>query len=81
MKIPKPNIQSNNGKPVALCNRCFCVMCYVKCNNNDLEKENNCVIVAKRPVGDKFYITAPLGSVPPSYCDICSDLLFKYSLN
>ena len=81
MEIPKPNIKFNGGRPVALCNRCFCMMCYVSCAKKDLDEEGNCVVIERRGIGETDYISTPIGQVPPPYCDTCKDLLFNYSLN
>lgn len=81
MEIPKPIIKFNGGKPVALCNRCFCMMCYVSCREDELDADGNCVVIERRGVGDEDYISTPIGKAPPSYCDKCSKLLFDYSLN
>jgi len=77
MKIPEPIIKFNDGNSIALCNRCFCMMCFVSCKN-DLE---DCVVTEVRALGDMNYISTPIGSSPPPYCDRCSDLLLNYSLN
>ena len=74
MDLPKPIIKYNGGNPVALCNRCFCMMCYVSCAND------NCVVIERRGLGGVDYITTPLGNPPPPYCDECKDL-FNFSLN
>jgi len=81
MEQPKPIIKFNGGNPVALCNRCFCIMCYVSCNEKDLDKEGNCVVIERRYLGDEECIKTPLGEVPPSFCDKCRDLLLNFSLN
>ena len=81
MKLTKPIIKFNGGKPVALCNRCFCMMCYVSCRDEDLDKDGNCVVIERRGTVEGDYISTPIGKNPPSYCDKCSELLFDFSLN
>lgn len=76
----KPIIKFNGGKPVALCNRCFAMMCYVSCSEKDYEIEGNCVVIEVREDKDGDYITTPIGKVPPAYCDKC-DKLLTYSIN
>ena len=78
MEIPKPIIKLNGGNPVAICNRCFCMMCYVSCNKD----RNECIIIDKKfgPDGNP-YSSTPIGQAPPSYCDDCHDLLLNFSLN
>ncbi len=80
MKKPKPLIKFNGGKPVALCNRCFAMMCYVSCTEKDVEEDGNCVVIEVRDNGREDYIKTPIGEVPPSYCDKCK-LLLTYSIN
>lgn len=77
MKMKKPIIKFNGGKPVSLCNRCFVIMCYVKCTDDD-----NCVVIEIRGNGNgkEKYISTPIGEQPPSYCDRCKKLL-SYTLN
>ncbi len=76
MKKPNPLIRFNNGVPIALCNRCFAIMCYVDCYN-DID---NCKVTEIRDLNGVKYITTPIGDTPPSYCDAC-EILFTYSLN
>ena len=71
----KPLIKANNGNPIALCNRCFAMMCFVKC----VELEN-CIVIEVRNNGIEDYITTPIGKEPPAYCSKCEKLL-SYSLN
>ncbi len=78
MKKPTPLIKLNGGKPVALCNRCFAMMCYVKCYG-EIE-EGKCVVIEVRDNGREDYIKTPIGDLPPSYCDKCKFLL-SYSIN
>jgi hypothetical protein len=77
MKKPRPMIKFNGGKPVALCNRCFVIMCYVSCTEDDGE---NCAVIEVNGDGKEDYITTPIGQVPPPYCDKCNKLL-TYSIN
>ena len=76
MKKLNPLIQLNNGDPIALCNRCFAIMCYVNCDKNI----ENCKVTEIRDLNGVKYIKTPIGDTPPSYCDKC-ELLFTYSLN
>lgn len=80
MKKPIPLIKFNDGKPIALCNRCFRILCYVSCLDNDVDDYLNCVVIDKMNDNESDYISTPLGSVPPPYCDTCNQL-FTYSLN
>lgn len=80
MKKVIPIIKFNGGKPVALCNRCFAMMCYVSCTENDYETEGNCVVIDVRGDGNEDFISTPIGKVPPPYCDKCTKLL-TYSIN
>ena len=57
MKLTKPIIKFNGGKPVALCNRCFCMMCYVSCKDEDLDKDGNCVVIERRGTIEGDYIS------------------------
>ena len=76
MKKPNPLIQFNNVEPIALCNRCFAIMCYVDCDND----AENCRVVEIRSLNGVKYTKTSIGSIPPPYCDMC-DLLLSYSLN
>ena len=76
MKKPNPLIQFNNGDPIALCNRCFAIMCYVECDN----KTEDCKVTEIRDLNGVKYTTALIGDTPPLYCDTC-EILFTYSLN
>ena len=72
MEQPKQIIKFNGGKPVALCNRCSHMMCYVSCVEKDLDKEGNCVVIEKRYRGNgEEYIKTLLGQNPPLFCDQC----------
>jgi hypothetical protein len=78
----KPLIKFNNGKPIALCNRCFSIMCFVSCpDGDDLDGDNNCVVIERRGHGDEEFITTPLGEKPPVYCKKCEKFLKGYFLN
>jgi hypothetical protein len=79
MNIPKPIIKYNGGNPVALCNRCFCMMCFVTIKETD--KGDEYVIIDKRGILDTYYTSANIGDNPPSFCDKCQNLLFGYNLN
>lgn len=79
MKLPKPIIKFNGGNPIALCNRCFCIMCYVACANNDIE--DKCVVVERKSVGGIDLIDTGIGKDVPPFCSVCSNLLLNYSLN
>jgi hypothetical protein len=74
MKRPEPMIKFNGGKPIALCNRCFIIMCYVRC------AEDDCVVIDRNGNGKVDYITTPIGQTPPPYCDECNKLL-TFTLN
>ena len=71
---PKPIIKFNDGHPIALCNRCFLMMCFVDSMND------NCVIVEIRNDGKENFTSVPIGQRPPAYCDKC-DKLLTYSIN
>lgn len=81
MEPKKPLIKFNNGKPIALCNRCFCIMCFVSCENDKFDENANCVVLERRMYGDDELITTPIGKTPPSYCKKCNELLNGYNLN
>lgn len=80
MKIPKPIIKFNGGCPVALCNRCFIIMCYVSCADKDLDRDGNCVVIEHNGDAERMYTKSPIGEAPPLYCDRCKELL-TYTLN
>jgi hypothetical protein len=70
----KPIIKFNDGNPVALCNRCRVMMCYVIVVKKDDEQDK--WVVGERgtsQLGDLVKTTA--GKTPPIYCDECSKLL------
>jgi hypothetical protein len=69
----KPIIKFNGGAPIALCNRCFTIICYVSCTDED---GDDCNVL--RPYGDDYSIT--IGGKVPIHCNKCKELL-KYSLN
>jgi len=81
MESKKPLIKFNNGKPVALCNRCFSMMCFVSCPNKDLYEFGDCVVIERRTLGGEELITTPIGKTPPVYCKKCHDFLHNYKLN
>ena len=66
-----PIIKFNGGSPIALCHRCFTIMCYVTCDD-----EGNCKV--KESYNDNT--TATNGDKIPQYCRHCNELL-KYTLN
>lgn len=68
----KPLIKFNDGKPVALCNRCFTIMCYISCTEEGVD----CVVLE---IKDDT-IKTQIGQTPPTYCDECNKLL-TYSIN
>jgi hypothetical protein len=72
-----PLIKFNGNEPVALCNRCYAIMCYVSCREEDGEF---CKVTEIRNLNGVDYISTPIGRTPPSYCDNCQKLL-RYSLN
>ena len=73
MKNQKPIIKFNGGNPVALCNRCFTIICYVRCTEEDGE-------YGKVLRQYREELTLPIGSPSPTHCDKCKELL-KYTLN
>jgi hypothetical protein len=81
MKKLIPFIMPNNGKPVALCNRCFCMMCFVACPDNNTDDAENCVVIERRNHGGDDFISTPIGDKPPVFCDKCDKLLNEYCLN
>jgi hypothetical protein len=73
-----PIIKFNGGNPVAICNVCRVVMCYVSCTEKDGEY---CKV--REPLTNnngEDYISTPIGETPPLYCGKCETLL-NYSLN
>jgi hypothetical protein len=77
MKKPNPKIKFNGGEPVALCNRCSAMMCYVSCREEDGEF---CKVKEIRNLNGVNYIKTPIGKTPPPFCDKC-EMLLNYSLN
>lgn len=77
MKKPNPMIKRNGGNPIALCNRCSAIMCYVSCKEEDGEF---CKVKEVRSMNNVDYIKTPVGETPPPFCQQC-DMLFSYSLN
>jgi hypothetical protein len=73
----KPIIKFNGGEPVALCNKCYAIMCYVSCREDDGEF---CRVKEVRNINGRNYISTKIGQPPPPYCDVCNDL-YNYSLN
>ena len=76
----KPIIKFNGGSPIALCNRCFIMMCYVTYNEADGKDAEAKVVNSKFDYDGNLCTSAAKGSTPPIYCDKCEKLL-KYSLN
>lgn len=70
-------IKFTDDKPVALCNRCFIIICYLACDGED---EETCVIIEKNGNDDGPYTSVKIGKKPPAYCSACENL-FKYTLN
>lgn len=68
MKKINPIIKFNSGNPIALCNRCFVIMCYVSCTEKDGEF---CKVLSPN---DK-YTTSVAGDETPLYCNKCKELL------
>lgn len=81
MDSKKPIIKYNNGNPIALCNRCFCIMCFVVCDNWEFNEGDNCVVLERKTLGNIDVISTPIGRTPPLYCNKCNDLLNNYMLN
>lgn len=81
MRTLKPLIKENGGNPVALCNRCFCMMCYVSCSNNDFNDPKGCVVLKIRNHGNGDFIKTKIGEEPPAFCDKCHQLLYEIPLN
>ena len=77
MKKPNPIIKNKNGEPIALCNRCFAIMCYLSCKEEDGEF---CKVTEIRNRNGFDYISTPIGEPPPPYCNGC-DKLLTYTLN
>ena len=65
-----PAIKFNGGNPVAICNHCAVIMCYVSCTEKDPKYG---IVIRHNPnrVGG-FYTTSPIGQTPPLYCDTCA---------
>jgi hypothetical protein len=77
MSKPNPKIKFNGGNPVAICNRCSVIMCYVNCGENSGEF---CKIIDINQVNGVDVISTPIGKKPPAFCNSCNELL-NYSLN
>jgi len=77
MKKPNPIIKFNGGEPVALCNRCRAIMCYVSCKEED---GKFCKVKEIRNLNNIDYIKTPIGKTPPPFCKQC-EMLLDYSLN
>ena len=74
----KPIIKFNGGSPIALCNRCFIMMCYVTYEGEDGEDAK--VVSSKFDYEGNLCTSVPKGETPPVHCDKCKKLL-NYSLN
>lgn len=75
-----PIIKFNGGAPIALCNRCFIMICNVMYVGEGKGVEG---YVVSEPKYDHFgdpCTTQQRGSMPPVYCDKCTKLL-TYSMN
>ena len=70
----KPIIKFNGGNPVGICNRCFITMCRV------FAKDEIPTVSVRLGNAERDYISTPIGSPVPCYCDDCSELL-NYTLN
>ena len=78
MKKLNPIIKFNGGSPIALCNRCFVIMCYVTCTEID---GKYCKVLRVNGYGNELHISSNMvGKEPPIYCDKCKALL-SYTLN
>ena len=71
----KPIVKFNGGNPIALCNRCFIIMCSVGCRDED----SDCIVTQVNE-DDGPIISTKIGEVPPVLCNKCKELL-SYSLN
>ena len=70
----KPKISISFGEPVAICNRCNAIMCFVTC------KHDKCKVTEIRTNNGVPYISTKIGKEPPLYCLNC-DLLINIKLN
>ena len=76
----KPIIKFNDGAPVALCNRCFIMICNVSYLEEGKGADG---YVVSEPKYDHFgdpCTSVEKGGMPPVYCDKCKKLL-SYSIN
>ncbi len=82
MNTLKPIIKFNGGDPIALCKRCFIIMCYVSCSSEEQDMRDDIKCIVRSPNGDSInlYTTIPVGDPAPTYCDKCKELL-NYSVN
>jgi hypothetical protein len=72
-ELPTPILKFNGGNPVALCNKCSVIMCYVSCREQDGKYG---FILRHNPNNNNgFYSTKPIGQTPPLYCDECEALI------
>jgi hypothetical protein len=75
---PRAIVKFNGGVPIALCNRCFIIMCYVSCTE---ETGDECVVKTSNFDHEgNICTTVAKGEPVPIYCDKCKNLL-SYSLN
>lgn len=66
--MKKPSlIITVSGDSIALCNRCFAIICYVVCDKDS----ENCKVTEP----NKHYTNAKIGDIVPSYCKQCKELL------
>lgn len=71
-----PIIKLNGGNPIALCNRCFSIICYVYTDDYETAKPEDYKVLKQY----REDISTPIGGKVPIHCDKCKELL-KYSLN
>ena len=79
MKI-KPIIKFNDGAPIALCNRCFVMICNVVYVGEGKGFDGYVVSETKYDHFGDACTSLKKGDTPPIYCNKCSQLL-TYSLN
>lgn len=71
----KPIIKFNGGNPVALCNGCRSMMCYVSFVETEKNGVDKWVVRYNIANGSGYMVTTNIGDDVPIYCDKCSDLL------
>lgn len=79
MKL-EPIIKFNGGAPIALCNRCFIMICYVTYAGEGKGADGYVVSETKYDHFGEPCTKSKKGDEPPIYCDKCSKLL-TYSIN